>query len=71
MREEGEYLWNWFCQISMGISSAGFGVPAVTWENVQCWKTLMRVEIDPWEAALMVRLGQLRASILSEPEKKR
>jgi hypothetical protein len=54
----------------LGLSSAGFGVPAVSWENVQCWKTLMRVDIDPWEAALMVRLGQLRASILSEPDKK-
>jgi hypothetical protein len=54
----------------LGLDSAGFGVPAVTWEGVLAWKILTGTSIERWESLLMVRLGQLRASILSETDKK-
>jgi hypothetical protein len=60
------YLWFWFCQHCFGLSSGGMGVPVVTWEGLHSWACLSKVEMEPWEALTMVRLGHLRAIISSE-----
>lgn len=61
-----EYLWNWFCQLSMGIAAGGFAPAVVTWESLQAWRNQMRLELDPWECVALVQLGQLRAVVQSE-----
>lgn len=60
------YLWRWFCQHSAGLALSGMAPPVVTWEGLAAWASLMGVVLDPWEALAMVRLGRLRARILSE-----
>lgn len=60
------YLWNWFGEISLGLSVNGMSVPTVTWESLVSWCVLRNVAIERWESLALVRLGQLRASVLSQ-----
>lgn len=60
------YLWNLFNEISMGVASNGMSYPTISWECLAAWRAQMRVDLDPWESRALVRLGSLRASILSE-----
>ena len=66
MPEAVSYLWAWFLEIAMGLASNGMGVPIVTWESLFAWRCQMGVDLDPWEARALVRLGSLRAEILAE-----
>lgn len=50
----------------MGLAVNGMAPPVVTWESLSAWCGLRKMSIDPWEALALVRLGQARASILSE-----
>jgi hypothetical protein len=45
---------------------AGFGPATVTWEGLAAWCALTGETPEPWEARTLVRLGVLRANILSE-----
>lgn len=64
--EELDYLWNNFRQISLGMSVNGMAPPRISWELVSAWQTLMRLQLDPWEAETIVYLGALRAAIQAE-----
>jgi hypothetical protein len=43
--------------------------PTVTWEGLAAWCAQMRITLEPWEASAMVRLGVLRANILTPQPK--
>lgn len=64
------YLWRWFLEHSMGLASGGMGYPVVTWEGLAAWCEFQGLRLAYWEALAMVRLGQLRASTLSEKTSK-
>lgn len=63
--EQIAYLWNWFGEIIEGCEP-GFGPAVVTWQALASWAGFMRVDLEPWEARTIVRLGATRAAILSE-----
>lgn len=63
------YLWSWFCEHSLGLPVNGSVPPAVTWESLQAWSSFMRISVTPWEAKMLVRLGNLRCAILMEKRK--
>lgn len=44
----------------------GFGPSQVTWGDLAAWAALTGELLEAWEARTVVRLGALRASILSE-----
>jgi hypothetical protein len=64
------YLWRWFDQLSMGLAISGMGPSAVTWEGLYAWSLQMRVELESWEALALIRIGYVRAVVLSEDPKK-
>jgi hypothetical protein len=48
------------------------GVATVTWEGLAAWCELTGIELKPWEARAMVRLGNVRANALTpKPEEKK
>jgi hypothetical protein len=61
-----DYLWSWFIQHSMGMASGGMSYPVITWEGLQAWSWLMQIELEPWEAAVMVTLSVTRANVHAE-----
>lgn len=42
------------------------GVATVSWSNLKAWVDLTGNDLEPWEVSAMIRLGTLRASIISE-----
>lgn len=60
------YLWIDFCDVIAGMDGNGWGPQVVTWEGLHAWSAMTGTNLDPWEAKLMIRLGSLRARILSE-----
>lgn len=62
------YLWEWFGDYAFGLPSGGMGPAAPTWENLQAWRDHMRLDLEPWEARAMIRLGHIRAVVQSEVE---
>lgn len=63
---ELSYLWSWYCQHSMGVAVNGMAPAVVTWEGVAAWSRLMGIDLEPWEAMTMIRLGHLRANTEAE-----
>ena len=65
--DELDYLWNWFTELTPGLSTNGMSPPTVSWEAVRAWQALAGIgPLEPWEAGALVRLGMLRASIQAE-----
>ncbi len=64
------HIWDWFLEISIGLSSNGMGPALVTWESLQAWRLLTGEEIENWEAKALVRLGYTRAVIEGEKMQK-
>lgn len=62
------YLWNYFQEVSEGISAGGFGPAVVTWTDIYFWRVQMGIELAAWEAKAIVQLGNLRAVIASEKQ---
>lgn len=60
------YLWFWFLEIVVGLDGGGMGVPVISWSSLKAWCDLTGHELEPWEVATLIRLGSLRASIISE-----
>jgi hypothetical protein len=60
------YLWIWYCEIAMGLASNGMGPAILSWEALTAWCRQMRVELHPWEARALVRLGHVHAVVQSE-----
>lgn len=65
------YLWAWFGEFAMGMASGGMGPAVATWEGLTAWCARMRVDLEPWEARAMIRLGHIRAVVQSEAEAER
>ncbi len=61
-----DYLWQYYCQHSMGLAASGMAPAVVTWESVRSWCALMEIELDPEEALVLVRLGHEAAVATSE-----
>jgi hypothetical protein len=61
-----EYIWVWFLQHSMGMASGGMSYPVITWEGLAAWSLQMRIEIEPWEAEVMMSLSCARANVHAE-----
>ncbi len=64
------YLWNWFLEIRAGVQGNGMTYPVITWEALYCWTALMRQDLAPREAATIVTLGNIWASIMAEKAEK-
>ncbi|WP_296741444.1 hypothetical protein [Mesorhizobium sp.] len=64
-----EYLWIDFLEISMGITSNGFGPALITWDVLQSWSMLRGIALDPKDALALIKLGHSRATILIEKPK--
>lgn len=60
------YLWLWFLKHSMGLLDGGEGHPRITWEGVRAWSVQMRIDLEPWEAELMVMLSHIRVNLHAE-----
>jgi hypothetical protein len=68
------YLWAWFVQHSMGMASGGMAHPVITWEGLLAWSLQMHIDIEPWEAEVMMSLSCARANVHAEhmePERKK
>jgi hypothetical protein len=63
---ELRYLWHHFREHSLGLQINGMCPPTITWEGLQAWAMFMRLELEPWEALTLVKLGYLRAAVESE-----
>lgn len=61
-----DYLWKWFEQNSLGMAAGGMSYPRITWEGLRAWSSLMQIEIEPWEAELMISLSTIRAGVHAE-----
>lgn len=61
-----EQLWSDFNEISLGLSSNGFGAALITWDSLQAWQQLRGVDLDPQDALTLIRLSHRRAVILEE-----
>ncbi|MDP2410353.1 MAG: hypothetical protein Q8M26_08710 [Pseudolabrys sp.] len=62
------YLWRWFNEIAMGLAANGMSIPVVTWEALVSWSLMRDVALERWESLALVRLGQIRASVLSQKQ---
>lgn len=65
-----DYLWNFFNDFSMGLTSNGMGPVMASWRDVQEWSEAMCLDLEPWEKTALVRLANTRASIMSEEKPK-
>lgn len=65
-----EYLWRDFNEIAAGLSANGFAVPSISWDVLQAWSLLRGIALHPGDALTLVRLGALRAEVLSEEQPK-
>ncbi|MEH2580688.1 hypothetical protein V1281_002583 [Nitrobacteraceae bacterium AZCC 2161] len=63
-----DYLWTWFHEFSGGLKANGMAPVMASWGDVQHWCQAMRLDLEPWEKRLLVRLANLRASIQSESD---
>jgi hypothetical protein len=61
-----DYLWQYYCQHTLGLAVSGMAPAVVTWEGLRSWCALMEIELDPEEALVLVRLGYEAASAQSE-----
>jgi hypothetical protein len=66
-----DYLWAWFLRHSMGMASGGMSHPVITWEGLRAWCVQMRIEMEPWEADVMVQLSCIRANVHAEQSRKK
>jgi hypothetical protein len=64
--EDLGYLWGWFVQHSMGLASGGMSYPVITWEGLQAWCSRMQIDLEPWEAEVMMVLSCARANVHAE-----
>lgn len=61
-----DYLWRLFDEFSMGLAPNGIGPVMASWRDVQDWSAAMLLDLEPWEKKALIRLANLRASIMSE-----
>jgi hypothetical protein len=61
-----DYLWQYYCQHTLGLSVSGMAPAVVTWEGLRSWCSIMEIDLDPEEALVLVRLGHESAVAQSE-----
>lgn len=47
--DEGEYLWNWFQELSSGRGNNGFGPSPLGWSDIEAWARLTALLLTPYE----------------------
>jgi hypothetical protein len=62
------YAWDWFLEFSAGLKASGMAPVMAGWDDVQHWCQAMRLDLEPWEKRLLVRLANLRAQVQSETD---
>ncbi|WP_445490193.1 phage tail assembly chaperone [Rhodopseudomonas sp. RCAM05734] len=62
------HVWDWFHEFSIGLKANGMAPVMAGWDDVQHWSQAMRLDLEPWEKRLLVRLANLRASVQAETE---
>lgn len=62
------YVWDWFHEFAGGLKANGMAPAMAGWDDVQHWCQAMRLDLDPWEKRLLVRLANLRAGVQSETD---
>ncbi|SNS36129.1 hypothetical protein SAMN05216374_0974 [Tardiphaga sp. OK246] len=60
------YVWDWLQEFSIGLKATGMAPIMAGWDDVQYWTQAMRLDLEPWEKRLLVRLANLRASVQAE-----
>jgi hypothetical protein len=50
----------------MGMASGGMSYPVITWEGLHAWARLTRIDIEPWEADVLMNLSCIRANVHAE-----
>lgn len=60
-----------FLELSLGITSNGMAPPVITWVDVQAFDIAGDHGLQPWEKRMLVKLGNLRASIMAEEKPKK
>lgn len=68
---EASYLWAWWTELALGLPLNGMAPPVVTWDVLRAWALQMQIDLEPWEALTLVRLGSARAAIISEHNEKK
>jgi len=63
------YLWRWFLELVAGIQPNGWSPPIVSWVDLHAWHVETGIDLSRWEALTLIRLGQLRASIIADQSK--
>lgn len=63
-----DYLWGWFADLSLGLKSSGMGPAMAGWDDVESYAVAMRIDMELWEKAALVRLSYERAAIQSEKQ---
>jgi hypothetical protein len=48
------------------MASGGMSYPVITWEGLRAWSQQMRIDLEPWEADLMINLSCIRANVHAE-----
>lgn len=62
------HVWDWFHEFSVGLKANGMAPVMAGWDDVQHWCQAMRLDLEPWEKRLLVRLANLRAGVQSEAD---
>lgn len=63
------YLWAWYSQHCIGLAAGGMSHPVITWEGLRAWCVQMRIDLEPWEADVMMTLSCLKANVHAEQSK--
>lgn len=61
-----DYLWTWFWELRIGITSGGMEYPTATWADIHYWAAEMQYMLFPWEKIALMRMSQLQAAVASE-----
>lgn len=65
MPAEMAYLWRAFIEMSYGLEASSYGPAVASWSQVEVWARVMGYELKAWEALALVRLGRVRAWVMS------
>ena len=50
----------------MGMAAGGMSHPVITWEGLCAWSLLLQIDLEPWEADVMMNLSCIRSNVHAE-----
>ncbi|WP_456297828.1 phage tail assembly chaperone [Chromobacterium phragmitis] len=56
MSPEVSYLWGWFCELSAGRQSSGYGPQPLSYGDIGAWERLLARRPRVWEVMLLKQL---------------